>query len=206
MLLSRALLPVADEPARAALIAMIYAAAAVFATLIFRPRFDASTLAILRWCLTVSALFAVIVSLDPVTRPALISLLRIAITVLLLSATVAIAMRRVPVPIAVAIFALLTLLPVWAAPAVELAGNPALFTNALVASSPLTLFATALDLDYLRGSWFYAHSSLGSMRYAYPGWLNVCLLLSVLPVAALLAEVRRPAAIPSIRFAKEVHP
>ncbi len=206
ILIPRMLLPVADEPAQSALIAMLYACAAVFALLIFRPSPDTPTIGVLRWCLTVTILFVVILIADPVTRSLLVLLPRIVVTLMLLAATIAIATRRVPMPIAMALFALLTLLPVWAAPAVELAGNPAVFTNAVVAASPLTAFAVALDIDYLRSGWFYANSALGSMRYAYPGWPTLCLLLSLLPVYALLREFVRPPAVSFVRFAKEANP
>jgi len=206
MLIPRLLLPLPDEPAKPALIAVIYACAAVFALLILRPRSDTSTIGMFRWCLTVTILFTVILTADPVTRSLLIFLPRIAITLLLLAATIVLATRRIPVPIAATLVALFTLLPLWAAPAVELAGNPVGFTNVVVASSPLTAFAVALDLDYLRSSWFYANSALGSMRYDYPVWLTVCLLLSLLPLAVLLKEFTRSLANPFIRLEKEAQP
>ena len=63
-----------------------------------------------------------------------------------------------------------------------------------------------MDLDYLRMSWFYAHSALGSMRYAYPDWLSACLLLSLVPLAAVLHGVLRSIDFTSMRIAKEAHP
>lgn len=203
LLIPRMLLPVLDESARAALITVIYGCAALFALLIFRPGLDETTNTICRWCMTLTILFAVILIADPVTRPPFVFLLRTGVTFLLLGATVLIATRRVSVPIAVTLVALLVLMPVWAAPLVELSGNPAGLTNAVVAISPLTAFAVAIDLDYLRTGWFYANSALGSMRYTYPGWLTLCLLLAVLPVVALLNDLARNAGFPFFRFAKE---
>jgi hypothetical protein len=130
---------------------------------------------------------------------------RAAITFLLLAATIAIATRRMPMPIAITLVALFVFIPIWAAPAVELARNPIGLTNAVVAASPLTAFAVALDLDYLRTSWFYANSALGSMRYSYPAWPLVCLLLSIIPVAVILAAAVRPLAMSSNRMAKETN-
>ena len=187
ILLSRMLLPVIEEPAKPALVVVVYSCAALLALLIFRPQADTSIARTLGWSLTTTVIFAAILLLDPLTRGIAIAFPGIVMTVLLLSATVGIVGQRMPMSVAVAIFALLTLAPLWAAPAVELAGNPAWLTNAVVASSPLTSIATALDLDYLRTSWFYATSALGSMRYAYPDWISVCVILSLVPLAAVTA-------------------
>ena len=205
MLMARLLLPVTEEPAQSALITVSYACVALIALLIFRPPLRTTSIGLLRWCLTVTILFAVILIADPVTRPLLVLVPRVAITLLLLAATIAIATRGMPMPIAVTLVALFVFVPIWAAPAVELARNPIGLTNAVVAASPLTAFAAALDLDYLRTSWFYANSALGSMRYAYPAWSTVCVLLSILPVAACLAAFMRPLANPLNRIAKEAH-
>lgn len=203
MLVGRWLLPVSQEPAQSALVAISYACVALFALLIFRPPVRTSTIDLLRGCLIVSILFAAILISDPVTRPQLLLVPKISVTFLLLAATVAIATRRMPVPVVVTLVMLFTFVPLWAAPAVELAGNPGGLTNIIVAASPLTAFAIALDLDYLRTTWFYANSALGSMRYSYPGWPLVCLLLSIIPVAEILAAVIRPLAISIYRTAKE---
>jgi hypothetical protein len=77
----------------------------------------------------------------------------------------------------------LALAPVWLAGWMDgLARGPGLI-NALVAINPLTLLAAGAGTDYLRADWFYRHSPLGSLRYAYPppaslllGWLAVGLL------------------------------
>ena len=205
MLVGRLLLPVSQEPAQPALVAVSYACVALVALLIFRPPGRTGTTDLISWCLVVSVLFAAVLIADPLTRPLLLLVPKISMTLLLLAATVAIATRRTPVPIVVTLVMLFTLVPLWAGPAVELAGNPGRFTNTVVAVSPLTAFAVALDLDYLRTTWFYANSALGSMRYSYPGWPLVCLLLSIVPVAAILAAVIRPLAISFNRIAKEAH-
>ena len=152
------------------------------------------------------AFFAAILLLDPQTRAVAVAYPGLVISVLLLTATVGLLTQRMSLSPAVAVLALFTLSPLWAAPAVEAAGNPAWLTDAIVASSPLTLIATAMDLDYLRTSWFYANSALGSMRYAYPGWISACVILSLLPLAALISIVLRSTDFTSLRFAKEAHP
>lgn len=206
ILLSRMLLPVIEEPAKPALVVVVYSCATLLALLLFRPQADTSIAQTLGWSLTATVIFAAIVLLDPLTRGIAIAFPGIVMTVLLLSATVGIVTQRMPMSVAFAVLAVLTLAPLWAAPAVELAGNPAWLTDAVVASSPLTLIATALDLDYLRTSWFYANSALGSMRYAYPAWISVCVVLSLVPLAAVTVGVLRSIDIPSIRLAKEAHP
>lgn len=205
MLVARLLLPISQEPAQSALVAVSYACVAMVALLIFRPPLQTDSTGPFRWCLTVTALFAVILIADPLTRPLLALAPKIAITLLLLAVTISTATRRMPMPIAVTLVALFTLGPIWAAPALELAGNPVGLTNAVIAASPLTAFAVALDLDYLRTSWFYANSALGSMRYSYPAFLSICLLLSILPVAEFLASSMRALAFPLKRLAKEAH-
>ena len=206
ILLSRVLLPVIEEPAKPALVAATYGCTTLLALLLFRPQADTSVLRTVGWSLTATVLFAAILLLDPLTRSIGIAFPGIVVTVLLLNATIGIVARRMQMPVAVAILALLTLAPLWAAPAVELTGNPAWLTDAVVASSPLTLIATALDLDYLRTSWFYANSALGSMRYEYPDWVSACVILSLVPLAAIAAGVLRSSTNSSFRIAKEAHP
>ena len=204
--LSQLLFSIDDEPARAAWVVTIYACAGLFAALVFRPRGETPVFSLFGWCATVTALVVAISVADPDARPALAFLPRVSVTFMLLAATVAIATKRLPVPVAVAIVGLLSLMPVWAAPAVELAGNPARFTDTVVAASPLTVFSVSLDLDYLRTSWFYINSSLGSMRYSYPSWISLCLFLSALPAAAIVRERLRSPAISPIRPLKEAYP
>jgi len=66
----------------------------------------------------------------------------------------------------------------------------------VVAASPLTFLSVLADYDYLRGHWFYTHSAMGSLRFAYPaGWqLGACYLglgLSLLAGSSFLAGRRR---------------
>jgi hypothetical protein len=203
LLLARFLLPVPEQPAQPALLATIYACTALLAMLVFEPREGVGPSGPLRWSLAVTALLAILLVCDPITISLRMLVLRLGITFFLLAITISLATRRLAMPPKFALVALLTLLPVWAAPLIELAGNPDMPTNAVVTLSPLTVFATAVDLDILRTNWFYANSALGSLRYAYPAWPNVCLVLSIVPVAALLAELARRHGIHRSQFAKE---
>lgn len=40
--------------------------------------------------------------------------------------------------------------------------------NTIANTSPVSHLAAALDVDYLRSTWFYGHSRLGSLRFDYP--------------------------------------
>jgi len=73
-------------------------------------------------------------------------------------------------------------LPIWLGPIAEAAGNPMWLTNWIVAASPLSAFAIALDLDVLRTNWFYQHSALGSLRYEYFSWLGYVAVLGILSI------------------------
>ena len=92
----------------------------------------------------------------------------------------------------VMLLALMLATPLWLGPVVEAAGNPAWQTNLAVAISPLSLFAVALDVDLLRTSWFYEHSAIGSLRYAYPSLPAYLLVLMILGSFFLVAAARRP--------------
>jgi hypothetical protein len=201
MLVVRWIFPMTQEPAQAALVTVTYACAALFAVLLFRSvqKYHASGL--LYWCFAVTALLAAVLIADPLTRQMLPLMPRLIVTFFLLAATVLIASQRVSTEVAATGLATLTFIPIWAAPAIELAGNPAAISNTVVAASPLSVLALSLDLDYLRTSWFYSHSALGSMRYDYPEWLIVCAILSLLPVAALLRPIQY---LPN-RLVKEAH-
>lgn len=174
-------------PAQPALVALTYAAAGIFALLLFCPN-PMAMRAVFGWSATLALLVTLLALADPATRTLVAALPALATTLLLLCATLLTLRRKVPAPLLFAALALLTALPVAGAPWLELAGNPPRLTDAIVAASPLTAIAVALEFDYLRSPWFYANSALGSLRYDYPGWLAGCLLLACLPVAALLRE------------------
>lgn len=89
----------------------------------------------------------------------------------------------------VVMFLALLAAPVWLAPVAELSGNSIGITNAIVAISPLSAFAVALDVDYLRTSWFYEHSVLGSLRYSYPSWLHYVTSFSILTILTIFPGI-----------------
>ena len=89
--------------------------------------------------------------------------------------------------------ALLTLAaaaPLWAGPLAEstLARWPQAVETA-VALSPLTHLAVAAGNDFMRNDWMYAHSSIGSLQFSYPGLPGILAAYFVL-CAALLAAGR----------------
>lgn len=79
-----------------------------------------------------------------------------------------------------AIFLSLAFAPVWLSPMAELSGNSLWLTNTIIAVSPISAFSVALDLDIMRTSWFYEHSSIGSLRYEYPSWGSTIFALAAL--------------------------
>ena len=205
-LLLASLVPLDPGPAQAGLKATAYALAAVVGILLLRPSQDLTLFTIIVWSAAGAGLVAVFLLVDSTTRMLLPYLPRLLLTLFLLAATFSIATRYVPAPLVITLFVMATLMPVWAAPLVEVSGNPAWLNKFVVNACPLTAIAITVDLDYLRSAWFYANSALGSMRYSYPAWSNACLLLAIVPAAAVIRERRRttPATLISIR--KEVHP
>jgi hypothetical protein len=77
--------------------------------------------------------------------------------------------------------------PLWLGPLALRLGTLG-FTNAVVALSPLSYLAAACEWDYLRSPWFYLHSPVGSLRFAYPAFGTAALALSVFVCAALSLE------------------
>ncbi len=87
------------------------------------------------------------------------------------------------------LFIALLAAPVYLAPIAELSGNLPWLTNAIVAMSPLSVFAVALDIDILRTSWFYEHSVLGSLRFSYPSWSTCVVTMSTLLSLTILPNL-----------------
>lgn len=209
VLASRFLFPTAGDPAAAPLAAVIYGAAAVLGALVFLVREDSESTHALKESLAAAFVASVIVVADPLTRPLLPVLPAYLLVVYLLCATLAAASRITGVATAAVLFATLSLAPVWAAPLVEYAGNPSWLSGLVIDSSPLTSLALALDLDYLRSTWFYGYSALGSMRYDYPGWAATIACLSLMPSALLIRSLLTATAYPMrplVRFPREAHP
>jgi len=84
--------------------------------------------------------------------------------------------------------------PLWLGPVADLGAHvePRIPTIVL-ACSPLAHLATAAGHDLLRGQWFYAHSSLGSLQVEYPGVgsLLAAYALAAAVLTLLLVSVRR---------------
>ncbi|WP_405234313.1 hypothetical protein [Lentisalinibacter salinarum] len=206
VLISGLVVPVGTEPAAALLSAAIYGCAGILATLLFLVRCDdARPERSLFEAAVATLLVGLIVLADPVTRSLAGVLDGYLLAVFLLCATAATAARTISVGKLITVFAALTLAPVWAGPLVELAGNPGWLRGLVIGASPLTALSVAIELDYLRTPWFYAHSALGSMRYDYPTWLTILACLSVLPAAVLVRRVVAAGAQPFVRFPREAH-
>lgn len=182
-------IPAVPGPAEGALEAVTISLIMVLALLLLRPADKTGALPLLAWAVA-GALLVTLVG-NSTTNLDWPALLHLGLTLFLLAGTLLILTRIVSVPVVIALAAALTLAPVWAAPLVEVAGNPAWLNRLVVWGSPLTAFAVAIDLDYLRAEWFYATSALGSMRYTYPGWTQVAMVLSVVPTGAIFLERRR---------------
>jgi hypothetical protein len=75
--------------------------------------------------------------------------------------------RHIPWNILCAVI-MLTTLPLWMAPWVELIAATPPRLHLLLWSSPLSYLAGMLDYDYLRNQWFYEHTPYGMLRYEYP--------------------------------------
>jgi hypothetical protein len=69
-------------------------------------------------------------------------------------------------------YAAMVALPLWLGPLAQWLGNQSPGPTRIVALSPASHLAVALDCDFLRLQWFYAHSPLGGLRFDYPElWL-----------------------------------
>lgn len=141
---------------------------------------------------------------DPLTRP-FAENLPVLLTLLLLTAlSCSMLLAVLSRPALLALLLALAGLPLWAAPLVEWAGNPPLLTALVVGVSPLTVFAVALEFDFLRSEWWYAHSALGSLRYTYPGGEILFAALAVLPGIYAVRHVRPAWPVVRSRIRKEV--
>lgn len=66
------------------------------------------------------------------------------------------------------VFVLLSTLPIWIAPWVEIIASSPVQLRFVLWSSPVSYLAGMLDYDYLRQQWFYQHLPYSRMRYDYP--------------------------------------
>ena len=91
--------------------------------------------------------------------------------------------------------------PIWLGPIAERFAPTGVFVDALVAVSPLSYLAVLADHVYLRATWFYEYTALGSLRYDYPAAASQSVIYA-LPFAAV-AALRLPP-FSQLRLAKEV--
>lgn len=84
--------------------------------------------------------------------------------------------------------------PLWLGPVADLGARqePSMPT-VILACSPLSHLAVAAGHDFLRGEWFYGHSSLGSLQADYPriGAILVAYVMLASLLTLLLAPLRR---------------
>jgi len=187
-------------PAHASLSTLALALAAWFAGILFLPqsctrdRGSRRLQAILVWSLTVVLIFAALalpgherIAPGLMGRTTLSLFLMTAISSLLVSM-----LARGSTAARQTVFcgaAILSALPVWLGPLVEISGDSPLVTDTVIGASPITVLAVALDLDYLRATWFYGHTVIGSLRYDYLPWSGYSLALVVM-IAGLVLSMR----------------
>ena len=87
----------------------------------------------------------------------------------------------------VGLLAVASAAPLWLGPLALESGSDGRVASGLLALSPLVHLAVAAGADLLRSPWFYAHTSLGSLRFDYPAAsiLALCYGAAALGVAAL---------------------
>ena len=178
------LVEIPPGPALPALTAIATLLAALIALILFCPKERATLPALLGWCAITTLLAGNWLLLNPVTHTLWPDLPNLLMGTFFFYALCLSAARLIGAPLVTTLVVVLTFTPVWAAPVAELAGNPLWLTNAIVAVSPASMLAVALDLDLMRTTWFYEHSAIGSLRYSYVPWAVYVVTLTVLVVAA----------------------
>jgi len=170
----------AGHPGQEQLSVLALATTALVAALVFLPQRNQNKSAWLRIILvdtllvTTVLIVAIFITMDGVVQ--FTALLRVATTAFLLIVFGMSILAATPEDSEKArqylllIFVALLTTPVWLAPVAETSGNITWLTNTIIAVSPLSAFAVALDIDFLRINWFYEHSVLGSLRYTYLSW------------------------------------
>jgi hypothetical protein len=177
------LLDISQQPGHEQLTVITLAATSCIAALLFLPRRPFETAAGLRLLVTdatiiTAILVATIIAIlgDAIQIFSLFRVASICFLLFVILNSIPSANRQ----FATIGFIALLATPVWLGPLAETSGNSTWLTNAIVAINPLSLFATALDLDVFRTSWFYEHSALGSLRYTYPSWGVTVVVLAIL--------------------------
>jgi len=186
LLISRLVFIVPEEPAGTELLMLIYAGTACFSALLFvpvSPLLTARSLPVLlRQCAIVVLIFTIALGVDSQTRAAIGQIVPLAMMLFLLLIAIltpvfvfdarSSEVRQIIITVLVILFSA----PVWLGPLVEQTGNTPGLTNLIVGVSPLSALAVSLDVDYLRTSWFYKNSVLGSLRYDYLSWTGYVLI------------------------------
>ncbi len=138
-----------------------------------------------RRCAIVVFVFVLAVLTDSQARTAIVQIVPLALMLFLLMMAVLVPILAFPKrrtdarQIIFTILAILFALPIWLGPLAEQTGNSPGLTNLIVGASPLSALAVSLDIDYLRTSWFYKNSVLGSLRYDYVSWSAYVIILTV---------------------------
>ena len=192
LLVCALLIDLSPQPGRDELLMLSLASAACMTGVLFAPLPTISTrtpfIAIAVNSALVTILFAAAVFALPQITIQWLPLLRLSVTLFLVIAAALSVLQLFPNQaerarqFVVIGLAALFALPIWLGPIVEATGNPMLLTNWIVAASPLSALAVALDLDVLRTNWFYQHSALGSLRYEYFSWLGYVAVLGILSI------------------------
>jgi len=183
LLVCALLIDLSPQPGRDELLMLSLASAACLTGMLFAPIGTVAKNSALVTLLFIAAVFAL-----PHITIQWLPLLRLSVTLFLVIAVALSVLQLFPNrterarQFVVIGLATLFALPIWLGPIAEATGNPMWLTNLIVAASPLSAFAAALDLDVLRTNWFYQHSALGSLRYEYFSWLGYVAVLGVLVI------------------------
>lgn len=213
LLIARFAIDVTNGAARDSLLLLMYATSACFACLLLHPgrrnKISESWRTVLLQSAVIVAVFVAATAVDSQTRTMFAQLLPITIMLFLVLLGLNALLLALPQsaanarPMVFVVVAALFALPVWLGPLVEAAGNPTLFSNAVVAATPLSAFAVSIDLDYLRTQWFYQHSVLGSLRYDYAPWFAYIAVLTTAIAATAFKTMRFPGSWNSQSTAKQ---
>lgn len=176
------------DSAQAPLIASVYSCAAIVALMFFAPLEHASLQKLILWCAALAVITILIIVVHTTTRSIAFSTPKLALAIFILAATFGIMAQRIAPTILIGGFVIVALTPVWAGSVLELVNNPTWANRLVINISPLSLFANALDFDYLRTDWFYEHSAVAAMRYSYPNFWYSIGVIAILPAAAILKE------------------
>jgi hypothetical protein len=184
------LFDIPQGPAESALLILVYASATLLSALLLVPLDpDWSTrsfIALVGRCAMAMTLFVIVTQINPQIRAPIGQLLPIAAIVFLLMLSalcVVMAFVKNRADARLLVFLVLTVsisACLWLGPLAEATGNSPTLTNLIVGANPLSAFAVSLNMDYLRTSWFYQHSVLGSLRYDYYSWSSYLTTLALI--------------------------